>query len=235
MRIRLAARAIGSFLLKVAIAFILLSVAGVAMLRWFEPPASSFMVRQLVEDWMEGDDEVFVYFDWVAWESISPHVALAVVAAEDQRFPHHHGFDFAEIGNALRDYSESGRLRGASTISQQVAKNLFLWPGRSMVRKALEGWFTLLLEGFLPKRRIMELYLNIAQFGPDIFGVGPASLRYFKKRPADVSLSEASLLAAVLPNPQRYKVNDPSAYVRARARWIREQTRNLGSDYLQWL
>lgn len=235
MELKKTSRYIGILLLKLLLAFTLVSVLTVAGLRWFDPPVSSFIVQRLVEDWRNGDDEVFVYYAWVSWDDISPLVPLAVVASEDQRFPQHRGFDLVEIQNALQDYSESGRLRGASTISQQVAKNLFLWPGRSLIRKGLEAWFTLLLEVFMPKQRILEIYLNIAQFGPDIFGVGPASLRYFNKPPSDLTLKQASLLAAVLPNPERYRADRPSPHVRKRANWIRKQTQNLGSGYLRHL
>lgn len=235
MQFRKAARYVGYLLTKLILAFVAVSVIAVAGLRWLDPPASSFIVQRLFQDWMDGDDEVFVYYHWVSWDAISPMLPLAVVAAEDQRFPQHSGFDLVEIQNALQDYAKSGYLRGASTISQQVAKNLFLWSGRDLARKALEAWFTLLLEAFLPKRRILELYLNLAQFGPDIFGVGPASLRYFKKPPAHLTLREASLLAAVLPNPDRYSVEAPSLSVRKRATWIRKQTQNLGLDYLRRL
>lgn len=232
MQLKKNARYLGLLLLRLILAFAAVTVVAVASLRWLDPPVSSFMVQRLIEDWRNGDDEVFVYYDWVPWDDISPLLPLAVVAAEDQRFPQHSGFDLVEIQNALQDYSDSGQLRGASTISQQVAKNLFLWPGRSLARKGLEAWFTVLLEAFLAKQRILELYLNLAQFGPDIFGVGPASLRYFNKPPADLTLKEASMLAAVLPNPERYRADKPSPYVRKRATWIRKQTKNLGTDYL---
>jgi monofunctional biosynthetic peptidoglycan transglycosylase len=235
MRLNKTAQNLGLVLVKLLLAFSLVTLVAVSSLRWLDPPISSFIVQRLIEDWRNGDDEVFVYYDWVPWDDISPLLPLAVVAAEDQRFPQHSGFDLVEIQNALQDYSDTGQLRGASTISQQVAKNLFLWPGRSLVRKGLEAWFTVLLETFLPKQRILELYLNIAQFGPDIFGVGPASLHYFNKSAADLTLKEASVLAAVLPNPERYRADKPSSYVRKRATWIRKQTRNLGSGYLRHL
>ena len=157
------------------------------------------------------------------------------MAAEDQRFPDHFGFDLVEIGNAVERYQRTGRLRGASTISQQLAKNLFLWPGQNFVRKGLEAWFTLLIELSLPKRRILELYLNLAQFSGDSFGVGVASVRYFKKQVARLSPGESSLLAAVLPNPERYRLDAPSAAVRKRAAWIRQQVKNLGADHLSRL
>ena len=160
---------------------------------------------------------------------------LAVVAAEDQRFPVHHGFDLTEIQNALAERGASGRVRGASTISQQVAKNLFLWSGRSWVRKGFEVYFTLLIELSWPKRRILEVYLNIAQFGDRIFGVAAASRRFFGKPASALTPRDAALLAAVLPNPVRMRVDQPSPYVRQRAARIHQQTRQLGPDFLSGL
>jgi monofunctional biosynthetic peptidoglycan transglycosylase len=167
---------------------------------------------------------------WVAWPAISPHLAVAVVAAEDQKFPHHHGFDFASISSALSG-QERRRLesqRGASTISQQVAKNLFLWPGRSLVRKGLEAGLTLWIEALWPKRRILEVYLNVAEFGPGIFGVGAASAAYFGVSPAGLGPYEAARLAAVLPDPRRLRVVDPGPYAVERTFWILGQVEMLG-------
>lgn len=167
-------------------------------------------------------------YDWVAYRDISPYAALAVIAGEDQRFPDHHGFDFIEIQDALDDLDEGKPLRGASTLSQQVAKNLFLWSGRSFVRKGLEVWFTVLLELLWSKERILEVYLNIAEFGENTFGVGAASQHFFDKAAAGLTMGEAARLAAVLPNPVRYRVDRPSAYVLKRQRWIERQMRQLG-------
>lgn len=225
-------RCLLSWFLKTVAGFGVLSVLLVVGLRWVDPPITSFMVQHLLSDWLDGDDEVFIYHRWVPWEAISSYVPRAVVAAEDQRFPDHFGFDLVEIEQALRSYERTGRLRGASTISQQLAKNLFLWPGQSFVRKGLEAWLTLLIELSLPKRRILELYLNLAQFSGDTFGVGVASVRYFKKPAAELSLRESSLLAAVLPSPRRHRLDAPSAALRKRAAWIRKQVKNLGSGYL---
>jgi monofunctional biosynthetic peptidoglycan transglycosylase len=197
-------------------------------LRWIPPPTSAFMLLH------EGEPR----HRWVAWPQISPHVAVAVVAAEDQKFPRHHGFDFASISSALSGEEERRlrSLRGASTISQQVAKNLFLWPGRSLVRKALEAALTLWIEGLWPKRRILEVYLNIAEFGPGIFGIGAASAAYFGVSPARLGPDEAARLAAVLPDPRRLRVVDPGPYALERAAWIRAQVEMLGGPaYLRGL
>jgi monofunctional biosynthetic peptidoglycan transglycosylase len=169
-----------------------------------------------------------LYHEWVDAGAIPPEVGLAVIAAEDQRFPAHFGFDLVELGNALETWRQGGRLRGASTLSQQVAKNLFLWPGSDWLRKALEAPLTLLIEALWPKQRILEVYLNLAQFGPDTYGVGAASWRFFDRPVATLNRSQAALLAAVLPNPIHYQVQSPSARVRRKAAWIEQQMRNLG-------
>jgi monofunctional biosynthetic peptidoglycan transglycosylase len=167
-------------------------------------------------------------YTWVAYEAIAPGLALAVIAAEDQKFPQHRGFDVAAIRSALQENTQGKRLRGASTISQQVSKNLFLWSGRSFLRKGLEAWFTLLIEIFWSKQRILEVYLNIIELGELTFGVEAASQRFFGKAASQVNRQEAALLAAVLPNPLLYQVNAPSQYVRKRQAWILEQMRRLG-------
>lgn len=175
-----------------------------------------------------------VDYTWVAFDAINPHLALAVVAAEDQKFPDHNGFDVAAIRSALRESAQGKPLRGASTISQQVSKNLFLWSGRSFFRKGLEAWFTLLIELFWPKQRILEIYLNIVELGELTFGVEAASQRFFDKSASQVNRQEAALLAAVLPNPLLYRVNAPSQYVRKRQAWVLEQMRRLGGiTYLE--
>lgn len=210
------------------------SVLVVLLLRWIPVPASSFMIQNYVQTLRAGESLVpLVNYNWVPYEAISPHMALAVVAAEDQRFPHHRGIDFAAIRQALQERAQGERLRGASTISQQVAKNLFLWPGRSLLRKGLEAWFTLLLELCWTKQRILEVYLNIIELGQRTFGVEAASQRFFSKSAEDIGSREAALLAAVLPNPVRYRVEAPSQYVRKRQAWILEQMERLGGlDYL---
>jgi monofunctional biosynthetic peptidoglycan transglycosylase len=164
---------------------------------------------------------------WVAWEQMGSTSALAVVAAEDQRFADHFGLDLRAISKSIEEQDKRGGLRGASTISQQVAKNLFLWPGRSFIRKGLEAWLTVVSELCLPKDRILEIYLNIAEFGPGIYGIGAASSYYFQTVPARLTDSEAALLAAVLPSPRRLRVDRPSEYVRERQRWILTQMQRL--------
>jgi monofunctional biosynthetic peptidoglycan transglycosylase len=172
-------------------------------------------------------------YQWVPLERIAPEAALAVVAAEDQKFPDHWGFDLAAIRNAAERNARGGRLRGASTLSQQVARNLFLWQGRSYLRKGLEAWMTLLLEIAWPKRRILEVYLNIAEMGERTFGVQAAARRYFARPAAAMNAGQAALLAAVLPNPRRYRVDQPSVYVLERRDRILQQMSQLGDGYLR--
>lgn len=206
---------------------LILSIVSVLLLRWVDPPTSAFMLR---EHWLAGEPGKprSVQYRWVDSQQISPHVKVAVIAAEDQKFPSHHGFDLESINDALEDRERGRRVRGASTLSQQVAKNLFLWPGQSWVRKGLEAYFTVLIETLWPKRRILEVYLNVAEFGSGVFGVGAASEIYFGKRAARLSAPDAALLAAVLPSPKRMKVRSPSRYVRSRQQWILGQMRGLG-------
>ncbi|MFZ1984671.1 MAG: monofunctional biosynthetic peptidoglycan transglycosylase [Desulfatitalea sp.] len=193
----------------------------VVLLRWVPVPTSAFMLGQM----LRGNS---IEYDWVPLSKIAPSMPISVVAAEDQRFPDHYGFDFEAISDAMKQNRRRNRPRGASTISQQVAKNLFLWSGRSWVRKGLEAGLTVAIEQCWPKRRILEVYLNIAQFGPNTFGVAAASQHYFGKPPSRLNAYQAALLAAVLPNPKKYKVRPPSSYVWQRAADIQEQVRLLG-------
>jgi len=170
--------------------------------------------------------------EWIDWEEISPHLPIAVVAAEDQNFPHHHGFDFGSIQSALTE--EGKRQRGASTISQQVTKNLFLWPGHSWIRKGLEAYLTAFVEVLWPKRRILEIYLNIAEFGPGVFGAEAAARQFFGRSASDLSARQAATLAAVLPSPKRMSASKRSRYLEKRVTWILRQMKQLdGPAYLE--
>ena len=179
-----------------------------------------------------GDVHAHIAYRWVEYRHIAPAMRLAVVASEDQDFPFHHGFDWAAIDKALHHNEYSHRIRGASTISQQTAKNLWLWPGRSYFRKAVEAYFTALMELEWPKQRILETYLNIAQFDDNVFGVDAAAQHLFHESPARLTPPQAALLAASLPAPDRFNVKDPSAYLLRRQSWILNQMRMLGDDYL---
>jgi monofunctional biosynthetic peptidoglycan transglycosylase len=189
------------------------------------------MIEKRLARLFRGESQRDIRYRWVGWESISPQIRLAAVAAEDQSFPYHWGFDFESILDALQRTRRKHRLRGASTITQQVARNLFLWPGRSYIRKGLEAYFTVLLEGLWSKRRILEVYLNVAEFGDGIYGVSEAAQAFFRKRPSELSTQEAALLAVVLPNPTQFHVTRPSPYMRERARWIEEQMAHLGGPF----
>lgn len=212
--------------------FLVLSVGSVLAFRWIDPPTSAFMIRERMLAPGAGAKAYAVRYRWVDWENTSPHVKVAVIASEDQNFPAHYGFDLKSINDALADRERGRRVRGASTISQQVAKNLFLWPNQTWLRKGLEAYFTVLIETLWPKQRILEVYLNIAEFGRGVFGVGAAADVYFHKPAAHLSPSDAALLAAVLPSPKRMRVNAPSNYVRARQQWILGQMRGLGGTAL---
>ena len=223
------------FLWRALLVVVAFTIMPVLCLRWIPPPTSAFMMEKRIASFFRGEPQKVIRYRWIGWESISPQMRLAVVAAEDQKFPHHWGFDFESISDAVQHKGARGRLRGASTITQQVARNLFLWPGRSLVRKGLEAYFTVLLELLWPKRRILEVYLNIAEFGDGAYGVYAATETFFGKRPSELQTQEAALLAAVLPNPTRLHVRNPSAYVRERAGWVEEQMTHLGPSYLQSL
>ena len=192
------------------------------------PPITVFMLNRHIEDLFTEKSYQAIDYHWVASENISPYAAMAVVAAEDQQFFQHHGFDLKSIGSSIRVYSNGGRLRGASTISQQVAKNLFLTPSKSFLRKALEAWFTLVLEMVWDKQRILEVYLNIIEFGDHLFGIEAASQHYFGISAKKLNRSQAAILAATLPNPLRLKIKKPSSYLIRRQQWILRQMRNLG-------
>jgi len=194
------------------------SVLIVAIFRWLPVPVTSFMIQ----------DDGWPAHDWVPWPEISRHAAVAVIAAEDQKFLEHQGFDLEAIDKAWTDAKRGRRLRGASTISQQVAKNLFLWPGQNWLRKGLEAWFTLWIEWLWPKQRILEVYLNSAEFGRGVWGVEAASQHFFRKPAAKLDRHEAALLAAVLPSPKRFRVDRPSPYVQQRQAWIMRQMSMLG-------
>jgi monofunctional glycosyltransferase len=203
-------------------------------LRWVNPPFTSFMLIRQVEAWQSREDRFKIHYEWRYWNQISPELFLAVVAAEDQKYPYHFGFDIDSIQSAFAAWQKNGRLRGASTISQQVAKNLYLWNGRSFARKALEAYITMLLEVLLEKKRILEIYANIAEFGNGIYGAESASTRYFGKPARRLDAVQASRLAAVLPNPKRFSAVRPSDYVERKSRWIRRQMSQLGGIlYLQ--
>jgi monofunctional glycosyltransferase len=193
----------------------------VLQLRWFTPPTSAFMLQQR----MAGVD---IRYKWVPLDRISPYAALAVISSEDQKFFDHCGFDLQAIADAIKENRSRSNPRGGSTISQQVAKNLFLWSGKSYLRKGIESYLTLLVELLWPKERILEVYLNIAEMGRGVFGVEAAARNFFGRPAARLSMRQAATLAAVLPSPCRMQADRPSAYVRHRTWQIIQQMHALG-------
>ncbi|WP_435928878.1 monofunctional biosynthetic peptidoglycan transglycosylase [Dryocola sp. BD613] len=219
------------WVLRAVLAVVGLWMAGIILFSFLPVPFSAVMAERQLSAWLTGDFSYVAHSDWVSMDEISPWMPLAVIAAEDQKFPEHWGFDMASIEKAIsHNERNEKRIRGASTLSQQTAKNLFLWDGRSWVRKGLEAGLTLGMEAVWTKRRILTVYLNIAEFGEGTFGVEAAAQRYFHKPASRLTASEAALLAAVLPNPVRFKANAPSGYVHQRQRWIERQMRQLGGE-----
>jgi monofunctional biosynthetic peptidoglycan transglycosylase len=211
--------------------FLGLNILLVLVFRFVPVPTSGLMVQRRVEAWA-GDKPYTSRHRWVPLEDISPSLGAAVIAAEDQNFTEHFGFDWQAIEKAVQHNEHSRRKRGASTVSQQTAKNLFLWSSRSWTRKGLEAWFTLLIEAGWSKKRILEVYLNIVEFGDGVYGAEAAARTFFGKPAKRLTPSEAALLAAVLPNPRRFHAGAPSEYIRGRQAWILNQMRQLGGDQL---
>lgn len=218
------ARKLLKWFASVLAVFVGISILLVLPLRWFDPATTAFMLR---------DDNSPIRYEWVSWSEMNSAMPLAVVASEDQRFADHYGIDFHSIRKSLQAAEDGSRLRGASTITQQLAKNLYLSPNRSFFRKGVEAWFAILLETCLGKKRILEIYSNIVELGPGIYGVGAASQFYFNKSAAALTDAEAALFAAVLPNPARLRVDLPSPYVRKRQGWINSQMQRLRRE--SWL
>jgi monofunctional biosynthetic peptidoglycan transglycosylase len=206
---------------------LVLSVGSVALMRWVNPVTSTFMLRDRAIALFSGDANYRFAHQWVDWSNISSSIKVAVIASEDQKFREHSGFDIESMEKAWASNKRGRKFRGGSTISQQVAKNLYLWPGRSYLRKGIEAYFTVLIELMWSKQRILEVYLNSAEFGKGVFGVEVASRRYFGKSAAKLTPQEGALLAAVLPAPKRLLVNKPSGFVRARQAWIGRQMARL--------
>jgi len=210
-------------LAKLALVLFIAQLAYVVMLRWVYPPLT---LTQL-SNWV---GQYGLHRDYVPGKKISKHLKLAVIASEDQLFAEHNGFDWASIEQAMTHNRKKKRIRGASTISQQTAKNVFLWQGRSWVRKGAEVYFTFLIELLWSKERILDVYLNVIETGPGTFGAQAAAQRYYKKSAAKLTRMEAARIAACLPNPKKYKVNPASPYITRRANWIAGQMNNLEAD-----
>ncbi|WP_160712115.1 monofunctional biosynthetic peptidoglycan transglycosylase [Chitinophaga solisilvae] len=212
---------------RVLLVLIVAQFVYIVILKWVNPPITLTMISSWFSLW--GTDKKF-HKTWVSYDEISQHAKLAVIASEDQLFPDHDGFDYKSIEKAMKHNQSSKKIRGASTISQQVAKNVFLWQGRSWIRKGLEVYFTFMIEKIWGKQRILEMYLNVAQTGDGIFGVEAASREYYGKSAAMLNREEAAMIAACLPNPVKYTVNPPARITAWRQRKILVQMRNLAPD-----
>ena len=218
-----------SFLASFFVGLWMIASLIVLLLRFVPPPTTSFMLQTALRNGLYS-------YRWRSYEQIAPSAGLAVIASEDQRFPVHSGFDLEEINAAIEEARSGAGLRGASTLTQQVSKNLFLWSSGGLVRKGIEAWFTFLIELTWSKQRILEIYLNIAQFSDRTFGVEAASQQFFQVSAADLTFEESALLAAVLPGPELYSLESPSWEVLNRQSWILSQMDQLGGEtYLQQL
>lgn len=211
---------------------LLASVLQVAVLRVVDPPFSSFMAIRQAQAWLAGERDARLAYDWRDLGAMAPCLPVALIAAEDQNFATHSGFDFEAIRQARERNARGGRLRGGSTISQQVAKNLFLWQGSGAasrwVRKGLEAWYTVLLELLWPKRRILEVYANVAEFGDGVYGAQAAARRFFGRDASALTHTQCARLAAVLPSPRRYSATRPGPYVQRRTAAIERNMRQIG-------
>ncbi len=199
----------------------------VLSLRWLNPPTTAFILQR---HYSHDHKPITIIHEWRDFSNISPSLALSVIASEDQKFVDHWGFDIAAIQQVIENGQAGKKMRGASTISQQLAKNLFLWPGRNWVRKGLEVYFTGVIELMIPKRRILELYLNVVEFGDGIYGAEAAAQKFFGVSANALNRTQAALLAARLPAPKSYQINPPSEYMKNRANWIQNQIRQLGGE-----
>jgi monofunctional biosynthetic peptidoglycan transglycosylase len=219
--------------LQVGASILLTTVVWVLLYRWVAPPATWLMLERRAHrpagNYQGLVDDRKIRYSFVSMQEVSPQVPLALVAAEDQRFLQHHGFDVDAITKAAKRNRGNGkRLVGGSTISQQVAKNVFLWNGRSYLRKGAEAYFTVLIELLWSKRRILEMYLNVAEMGDCTFGVEAAAQRYFHKSAAQLNKAEAALLAGILPNPLRFRASNPGPAARAKQYRVMRNMRRLG-------
>ncbi len=222
------------WLIALPVGLLLLSVVQVATLRFVDPAFSAFMLSRQLEAWGDGDWGFRIAYDWRDLDEMSPSVPLAMIASEDQSFAEHFGFDLQAIEKARKNNARGRKVRGGSTISQQTAKNLFLWSGRSWVRKGIEAWYTVLIEALWPKHRIIEVYANIAEFGDGVYGAQAAARTYFHKDADRLGPAEAARMAAVLPSPRRYSINRPGPYVQRRSQAIQRQMRYIGgAEYLK--
>ncbi|HPN39847.1 MAG TPA: monofunctional biosynthetic peptidoglycan transglycosylase [Melioribacteraceae bacterium] len=216
------------------IVFFAFSVVTILILRFIPPATTAFIEEEANMEILSIFKDNRPDFDWVSIDDVTPYMGLAVIASEDQRFATHWGFDFEQIEKAIKEKERGRRVRGASTITQQVSKNLFLWKDKTLLRKGIEAYYTILIEVLWSKKRILEAYINIAELGKGVYGVKAASNKFFKKEPEKLSMGQCAILAAVIPRPQKFKANRPSAYILRRQGQIIIQMGYLGGkDYLK--
>lgn len=220
-----------SIVKRVLIGLMLFSVLLILLMRWVNPWGSMLMVERKVANWNITQQRI-----WKDWDQISDNIKIAVIAAEDQQFANHWGFDFKAINRALNYNRNNRKIRGASTITQQVAKNIFLWSSRNWIRKGVESWFTVWIELIWSKQRTLEIYLNSVEWGEGIFGIEAASRHYFGVSAKQLTKEQASLLAAILPNPRKWSPVNPNILTQKKAKWILGQMENLDNrKYLKKL
>ncbi|TWF44730.1 monofunctional biosynthetic peptidoglycan transglycosylase [Chitinophaga polysaccharea] len=212
---------------RVLLVLIVAQFVYIVLLKWVNPPITITQISSWGSLWGTGKS---LQKTWVSYDEISQHAKLAVIASEDQLFTDHNGFDFKSIEKAMKHNQQSKKIKGASTISQQVAKNVFLWQGRSWFRKGLEVYFTFMIEKIWGKQRILEVYLNVAEMGEGVFGIEAASQVNYHKNAASLNREEAAMIAACLPNPVKYTINPPARITAYRQRRILVQMRNLAPD-----
>lgn len=210
------------------IVLLLLPAVPMLLLRFVDPPTTAFMLESEYQAHLRNDTHYKVDYRFTPYNQISPYAKLAVIASEDQHFGQHYGFDFEQIDKAWQEHEKGGRQRGASTLSQQLTKNLFLWGGPNFIRKGVEAYLTVWLEMCIPKARILELYLNVAEFGPGIYGVGSAAAVLFHTSPKNLTETQAALLAVVLPAPKHLHADRPGEYMLNRKDWVIDQMNKIG-------
>ena len=219
------------FLWKAMLWFFAISVFSVIVFRFVPIPFTPLMVSRAVDNMIDGNELAFSH-DWEPLENISPNLQKAVIASEDANFLTHHGFDFSAMQKAFKNNKKGKRIKGGSTISQQTAKNVFLWQGRSYLRKGLEAYFTVLIELFWGKERIMEVYLNSIEMGNNVYGAEAASYHWYQKKASELSKQEAAGIASILPNPRKFKAKNSSSYIEGRKNRIVKRMRQVGKlDY----
>ena len=209
-------------IIKIIIAFFTISIVSVILYKWVPVPFTSLMLIRNVAHWSKGESANFSH-NWVSINEISPNLAKAVIVSEDQKFMEHFGFDLAALEKAYEGNKKGKRIKGGSTITQQTAKNVFLWPKRSYVRKGFEVYFTFLIEVIWSKERIIEVYLNSIEMGNGVFGAEAASQHWFRKPASKLNAYQAASIAAILPNPRKYKATNSSSYIEKRKSWIVRQ------------